>query len=95
MPADQGFARAGLVSTSGSKLVQGSHGVPVPHSVRIGGDAEVGAVEGVHQAAAAAVRPLEEADDEGPQGHDHRDDERRAGVGDRGRDRAGDPREGS
>jgi hypothetical protein len=44
-------------------------------------------------AAAAAVRPLEEADDHGSEGHDDHDNEGRAGVGDRGRDHAGDPSE--
>jgi hypothetical protein len=45
----------------------------------------------VDHTAAAAVRPFEEADDESSQGYDHHDDERRAGVGDLGREHAGDP----
>ena len=93
VPADRGGRRAGFVSTSGSELVQGPHGVPIPDALPAGRYAEVGAVDGVNQAAAAAVRPLEEADDETSQRHDHGDDERRAGVGDRGRGHAGDPSE--
>jgi hypothetical protein len=51
----------------------------------VGGDAEVGAVEGVVQSAAAPVAPFEEADDQGSEGDDHADDQRRAGVDDSGR----------
>jgi hypothetical protein len=52
-------------------------------------------VEGVDQAAAATVRPLEEADYQRSQGHDHHDDDRRAGVDGLGRGHAGDPSERS
>ena len=72
-------------STSGSDLVQRPQGLPVADVLAVGGDAEVGAAEGVVQSAAAPVAPFEEADDQGSEGDDHADDQRRAGVDDSGR----------
>ena len=54
---------SGVVSTSGSDLVEGPHGVPVAHTVPAPRSAEVGTVEALGQSAAAAMSPLEEADD--------------------------------
>jgi hypothetical protein len=62
--------------------------------IPVGGSAEVRAVEGVVQAATAAVAPFQEADEKNSESHNHSHDHRRAGVDDGGRGQAGDPGQG-